>query len=91
MGGTGQYLVVTGWGVEEVEVVEVVEVVEEVEGVEAFQLPRVIEGGVRVNDSREFEFYPGVALATSALQWGVGCTQGKVVCIQTPDSRLPPQ
>ena len=30
---------------------------------EAFQLPRVIEGGVGVNDSREFEFYPGVALA----------------------------
>ena len=23
-----------------------------------FQLPRVIEGGVEVNDSREFEFYP---------------------------------
>ena len=26
---------------------------------EAFQLPRVIEGGVEINDSREFELHPG--------------------------------
>ena len=28
-------------------------------GVGAFQLPRVIEGGVRVNDSREFDLHSG--------------------------------
>ena len=42
----------------------------------AFQLPRVIEGGVGVNDSREFEFYPGVALAARG---GWALHQGQVV------------
>ena len=28
------------------------------------QLPRVIEGGVDINDSREFELHPRAALAT---------------------------
>lgn len=41
-----------------------------------FQLPRVIEGGVGVNDSREFEFYPGVALAARG---GWALHQGQVV------------
>ena len=30
----------------------------------AFQLPRVNEGGVKVNDSREFGFHSSAALAT---------------------------
>ena len=45
--------------------------------VRSFQLPRVIEGGVWINDSREFELHP-------EWHWNqgwVGFTQGKVVCI----------
>ena len=42
----------------------------------SFQLPRVIEGGVGVNDSREFEFYPGVALAARG---GWALHRGQVV------------
>ena len=42
----------------------------------SIQLPRAIEGGVWINDSREFEFPPSAALATSG---GWGSHQGKVV------------
>ena len=53
------------------------------------QLPRVIEGGVDINDSREFELHPKAALATMG---GWAAPQGKVVCSPLcPGVQPPPQ
>ena len=53
------------------------------------QLPRVIEGGVDINDSREFELHPRAALATMG---GWAAPQGKVVCSPLcPGVQPPPQ
>ena len=56
---------------------------------DSFQLPRVIEGGVDINDSREFELHPRAALATMG---GWAAPQGKVVCSPLcPGVQPPPQ